>query len=217
MLRLVIFDCDGVLVNSEPVANKIVAQALSDEGWVLTSHQADALFLGMTLPDMVPVIEARLGRPLSPGWCDALVDAVLQAMKTDTTAIPGGIEALLAVTKLGLPWRIASNSSHAEMVVKFACIGASRLVAGRLHSFEDVPRGKPAPDLFFATAVAEGVAPEDCLVIEDSTTGARAAAAAGMRCFGYAPIDGGLALAAVGAIPFTSMFDLPKLIAAIPR
>ena len=217
MLRLVIFDCDGVLVNSEPVANKVVANALSHEGWALTPHQADALFLGMTLPDMVPLIESHLGRPLSPGWCDALVEAVMQAMKTDTSSIPGGIEALRAVTDLGLPWRIASNSSHAEMAVKFACVGASGLVAGRLHSFEDVARGKPAPDLFLAAAAAEGIPPEHCLVIEDSTTGARAAAAAGMKCFGYAPANTGPALAAVGAILFTSMFDLPNLIAALPR
>ena len=126
----------------------------------------------MTLPDMVPVIEAQLGRKLAPGWTDRLVATIKQAMATETVPIPGGLEALHGVTALGLPWRIASNSSHGELLVKFRCIGASDLVAGRLHSFEDVAQGKPAPDLFLATAAAEGVAPENCVVIEDSTTGA---------------------------------------------
>ena len=212
-LRLVIFDCDGVLVNSEPVANRVVAEMLSAEGWAMTPHEADRRFLGMSFPDMAPVIEAQLGRQLDPDWGHRLVATVMRALATETTAIPGAIEALRAVTALGLPWRIASNSSHAEMALKFRCIGMSDLVAGRLHSFEDVVRGKPAPDLFLATAAAENVPAEACVVIEDSNTGARAAAAAGMMCLGF----GGGALRAVGAFPFASMFDLPALIAAAPR
>ena len=101
--------------------------------------------------------------------------------------------------------------------MKFRCIGASDLVAGRLHSFEDVAQGKPAPDLFLATAAAEGVAPENCVVIEDSTTGARAAAAAGMMCLGFVPHAAPTAMQAAGALPFASMFDVPALIAAAPR
>jgi hypothetical protein len=213
-LRLVIFDCDGVLVNSEPVANRVVAEMLTAEGWAMTPHEADRRFLGMSFPDMVPVVEAELGRKLSPAWGHDLVAAVMRALATESRAIPGALEALHAVTALGLPWRIASNSSHAEMALKFRCIGVSDLVAGRLHSFEDVARGKPAPDLFLATAAAEGVPPENCVVIEDSSTGARAAAAAGMMCLGFgtgAQADG---LRSVGAFPFGSMFDLPTLIAA---
>lgn len=212
-LRLVIFDCDGVLVNSEPVANRVVAEMLTAEGWAMTPHEADRRFLGMSFPDMVPVVEAELGRTLAGGWEHRLVSAVMRALATESSPIPGAIEALHAVTALGLPWRIASNSSHGEMALKFSCIGVSDLVAGRLHSFEDVARGKPAPDLFLATAAAEGVAPEACVVIEDSSTGGRAAAAAGMMCLGF----GGEALRSVGAFPFASMHDLPALIAAAPR
>ena len=216
-VKLVIFDCDGVLVDSEPVVNAVVARVLSAEGWAITGEEADRRFLGMTLPDMVPVIEAQLGRKLAPGWTDRLVATIKQAMATETVPIPGGLEALHGVTALGLPWRIASNSSHGELLVKFRCIGASDLVAGRLHSFEDVAQGKPAPDLFLATAAAEGVAPENCVVIEDSTTGARAAAAAGMMCLGFVPHAAPTAMQAAGALPFASMFDVPALIAAAPR
>lgn len=216
-LRLVIFDCDGVLVNSEPVANKVVASMLTAEGWEMTPDEADRRFLGMTLPDMVPLIEAKLGRSLAAGWTQNLVHTIMRAMATDTHPIPGGLEALRAVTALGLPWRIASNSSHGEMAVKFRCIGASDLVAGRLHSFEDVAHGKPAPDLFLSAAAAEGVPPEACVVIEDSTTGARAAAAAGMMCLGFVSHGDPAALRAAGAYSFNSMFDVRGLIAAAPR
>ena len=216
-LRLVIFDCDGVLVDSEPVVDKVVARTLTAEGWPITPAEAGRRFLGMTLPDMVPLIEKQLGRRLASGWTENLVDAIKQTMATDTVPVAGGLEALRGVTALGLPWRIASNSSHGEMQVKFRCVGASDLVAGRLHSFEDVAQGKPAPDLFLAAAAAEGIPPENCVVIEDSTTGARAAAAAGMMCLGFVSHGAPAALQAVGAFTFGSMFDVPALIAAAPR
>ena len=213
-LRLVIFDCDGVLVNSEPVANRVVAEMLTAEGWAMTPHEADRRFLGMSFPDIVPVVEAELGRKLSPRWEHDLVAGVVRALATESVPIPGALEALRAVSALRVPWRIASNSSHDEMAVKFSCIGLTDLVAGRLHSFEDVACGKPAPDLFLAAAAAEGVAPDACVVIEDSSTGARAAVAAGMVCLGLGTGAYAESLRAVGAYPFASMFDVPALIAA---
>ena len=212
-LRLVIFDCDGVLVDSEPHSNRIVAASLSELGWPMTPDQANAAFLGSTLGDMTAMIESWLGRPLPPDWTDTVIASHLRAMAEDLTAIPGAIEALDAITLLGLPWRIASNSAHEEMAVKFATVGLTAKVAGRVHSHRDVARGKPAPDLFLATAAAEGVSPSACVVIEDSVPGARAAAAAGMDCLGYVPHDTGDALRAAGAVPFASMFELPALIA----
>jgi HAD superfamily hydrolase (TIGR01509 family) len=216
-LGLVIFDCDGVLVDSEPVANRVVSVELGLLGWQLTPHEANDTFLGMTLTDMQPVIEARLGRPVPEGWKLLVMQRMIDAMAAEATAIAGAVEALQAVTALGLPWRIASNSSHAEMRVKFGRLGIAEMVEGRVHSHRDVNRGKPAPDLFLATAAAQGVAPADCVVIEDSVTGARAAAAAAMDCLGYAPHANDAPLRAVGAVPFSSMFDLPALLALAPR
>ncbi|MCC6716626.1 MAG: HAD-IA family hydrolase [Acetobacteraceae bacterium] len=213
-LRLVIYDCDGVLVDSEPVANRVVATELTALGWPMTPAEADGHFLGLTFSDMQPVIERHLRRPLSADWKQALVQKVIDAMARDATAIPGAIDALHATTALGLPWRIASNSSHEEMHVKFARLGIRDLVAGRVHSHRDVARGKPAPDLFLAAAAAQGVAPAHCLVIEDSVPGATAAAAAGMPCLGYAAHHDGARLRAIGAVPFGSMHDLPALLAA---
>jgi len=213
-LRLVIYDCDGVLVDSEPVANAVVAAELTALGWAMTAHEADGHFLGLTFTDMQPIIEERLGRVLTPAWKQGLVQKVIDAMAEGVGPIAGAVEALHATTALGLPWRVASNSSHEEMHVKFGRLGIRNLVAGRVHSHRDVARGKPAPDLFLATAAAQGVAPEECLVIEDSVPGATAAAAAGMDCLGYAPHHDGSRLRAVGAVPFRSMFDLPAYLAA---
>jgi HAD superfamily hydrolase (TIGR01509 family) len=213
-LRLVIFDCDGVLVDSEPVANRVVAAALTELGWDMTPEQANDHFLGMSLTNMTPVIEARLGRPVPDGWVASLVATQVAALGREVGPIPGAIAALEGITALGLPWRVASNSSHEEMAVKFGRLNITEMVAGRLHSHRDVARAKPAPDLFLAAAAAEGVAPENCVVIEDSVPGATAASAAGMDCLGYAPHSDGSALRAVGAVPFASMFDLPGLIAA---
>ena len=216
-LGLVIFDCDGVLVDSEPVSNRVVAAQLRALGWTMTADEANSLFLGMTLTDMLPVIEQRLGRPIPAGWREDLMQRLVEAMAVQAEPVAGALEALEGVSALGLPWRVASNSSHAEMRAKFARLGLLSVVAGRMHSHEDVPRGKPAPDLFFAAAAAEGVAASVCLVIEDSQPGVRAAAAAGMDCLAYAPHSDGAALRASGAVPFHSMFDVPGLVAAALR
>lgn len=216
-LRLVIFDCDGVIVDSEPVSNRVVAAELGALGWTMTPAEADRRFLGMTLTDMIPLIERQLGRAVPAGWREHLMHRLVAALAVQAAAVPGAPEALAGVSALGLPWRVASNSSHEEMHAKFTRLGLTEVVAGRLHSHRDVARGKPAPDLFLAAAAAEGVAPAECVVIEDSLTGVRAAVAAGMDCLAYAPRSDGAALRAGGAVPFHSMFDVPGLLAAAPR
>ena len=213
-LLLVIYDCDGVLVDSEPVANRVVAEELTALGWAMTAAEADGHFLGLTFSDMQPIIERRLAQALTEGWKQSLMQKMIEALAEGVEAIPGAVEALHATTGLGLSWRVASNSSHEEMAVKFGRLGIRDLVAGRVHSHRDVARGKPAPDLFLAAAAAAGVAPEHCVVIEDSVPGATAAAAAGMPCLGYAAHHDGSRLRAVGAVPFGSMFELPGLLAA---
>lgn len=216
-LRLVIFDCDGVIADSEGIANRIMARVVTELGWPIAPGDADRLFLGMTLAAVTPIVEAKIGRKLAPGWADHVRDEFITALGRELEPIPGALAALDGVDALGLPWRIASNSTHEEMRVKFARIGILDRVRGRMHSHRDVAAGKPAPDLFLATAAAQGVSPGECVVIEDSTTGARAAAAAGMDCLGYAPHGSAAALRAVGAVTFQSMFDLAHLIALAPR
>ena len=216
-LRLVIFDCDGVLVDSELVANRVTAEVITRNGWPITAEEAERRFIGLKLEAMVPLVEAELGRPLPSDWVAEVTGLLVDTLGRESTPIPHVIPALHAITAMGLPWRVASNSSHAEMDAKFRCIGITDLVTGRIHSYTDVPRGKPAPDLFLAAAAAEAVPPANCIVIEDSVTGVRAAIAAGMPCLGYAPNGHNQPLADAGAVLFHSMADLPDLIAAAPK
>jgi HAD superfamily hydrolase (TIGR01509 family) len=216
-LRLVIFDCDGVLVDSEPVSNRILAEELTELGWPMDTAEATNRFLGVSLQDMAPIIERRVGKKLPARWHADVTERIVRALAQESTAIPGAVEALRALTAMGVRWRVASNSSHPEMAAKFARIGLSELVTGRVHSHTDVARGKPAPDLFLAVAAAEGVDPAECLVIEDSVPGVRAAVAAGMDCLGYAPHSDGALLRAEGAVPFHAMADLPRWIEAARR
>ena len=211
-LRLVIFDCDGVLVDSEGPSSRIVAQEITRLGWAVTAQQCMALFVGHRLSDIPPVIEANLGRPVPPGWVDQLRERLIAALSAEVAAMPGAHAALIATDALGLPYRIASNSSHEEMAVKFSRVGMTDLVKGRLHSARDVARGKPAPDVFLHAAAAAGVPPPACLVIEDSVPGAMAARAAGMACVGLAPYGDNPALRAAGAVLIHSLDELPAII-----
>lgn len=211
-LRLVIFDCDGVLVDSEMIVNRVVAEELTRLGWAMTAEESQERFLGLDLGTMIPLIETELGRRLPPGWEADFVARLIAVLAEEVPVMPGAAEALAATTRLGLPWRIASNSSHAELRAKLGRNGLTELVDGRLHSHHDVAAGKPAPDLFLAAAAAEGVPPETCLVVEDSLPGVRAALAARMTCLGFCPHDDGTALRKTGALLFHTLEELPALL-----
>ena len=215
-LSLVIFDCDGVLIDSEALCDRVVSAELIRQGWNLSPSDCHHEFLGLTFPDIKLAAEAHLRRPLPQDWVDQIVLGVTEVMAAEAEPIPGARQALEATTALGLPYRIASNSSRVEMAAKFDRVGFSALVENRIHSAYDLiargKRGKPDPDLFLEAAAAENVPPDACLVIEDSLAGVRAAAAAGMACLGYSPGNDGAHLRGAGALPFTSMFALPDLL-----
>ena len=211
-LRLVIFDCDGVLVDSEGPSNRLVATEITALGWPMTTEESTRLFVGRRLSDIPPIIEQQLGRPIPSGWVAQLRDKLIDLLSTDLDAMPGAHDALRAVTALGLPYRIASNSSHEEMDAKFHRVDMTDLVHGRTHSARDVRAGKPAPDVFLHAAAAEGIPPAACLVIEDSVPGAQAARAAGMACIGLAPHGDDPALRAAGATLIRSFDELPALL-----
>lgn len=210
---LIIFDCDGVLIDSEGVAAAVIATELSALGWPMTMQQSMDSFLGMSITDMQPLIEARLARKLPPDWRGELASKLVIALSEQAKIIPGAREMLERVTEMGIPWRVASNSSNEEMAVKFARTGLSALTAGRTHAAASViakgGRPKPAPDIFLAAAAAQGVPPANCLVLEDSALGVTGAVAAGMACFGFAPHGGGEPLLAAGARSvFRNLHDL---------
>jgi len=216
-LRLVIFDCDGVLVDSEGPASRVTAREVSALGWPMTQDEALARFMGLRLSDMPALVAAHTGRPVPPGWVTHVRDRLIETLGHEAVAMPGAADALRATAALGLRYRVASNSSHEEMAVKFARTGLAPLVAGRVHSARDVAAGKPAPDVFLAAAAAEGIAPHSCIVVEDSLPGIRGALAAGMACIGLDPHGPGEALRAAGAHPVRALSELPALFRAAMR
>ncbi len=214
--RLVIFDCDGVLVDSEPASSVVVFEEARALGWDVTEAEA-AGFVGLRWSDLQPVFQRHSDVPLGAGWPDHMQARLIAALDGHLRTMPGAAEMLRAVSAMGLPYRVASNSSHEEMAVKFRLAGLEALVAGRVHSARDVGVGKPAPDLFLAAAAAGGVAPEACVVVEDSAPGVRAAVAAGMACIGYAPLGDVFGLASLGAVVVRSLDQVPGLIQAMQR
>ncbi|MBK1656758.1 HAD family hydrolase [Paracraurococcus ruber] len=207
----VLFDCDGVLADSEGLVNRIVAEDLTMRGWRLTAEQAREEFLGLAAPDMLPMIEARVG-PLPARWMHDLSRRIAAAMTAELEPVPGAAMALRAVAAAGLPVAVASNSARAELLAKLDRLGFADIFGDRVLCYEDVPAPKPAPDMYRAAAAACGVPAEACVVVEDSLIGCRAGIAAGCRVLGLTRETDAAVLAAVGAEPFARMEDLPLLL-----
>ncbi len=208
---LIIFDCDGVLIDSELVAARLIAQEMTALGWEMDARESMSCFLGMNIGDMQPMIEARLNRNLHDGWRRELADKLILALGQEAVLIPGADEMLRKVTELGFDWRVASNSSDEEMAVKFSRTGLAALTDGRCVSAASViargGKAKPAPDVFLAAAAHANITPERCIVLEDSRLGTRGAVAAGMTCYGFDPHGDGAALLAEGATAIFRTLD----------
>ncbi|MEZ0168950.1 HAD family hydrolase [Microvirga sp. TS319] len=207
----VLFDCDGVLADSEPLVNRVIAADLTVRGWPMTPDEAGHTFLGTALPDMVPRIEAVVGA-LPADWMTLISHQVAAVMKEEVEPVSGAPEALQAIASHGLPIAVASNSTRLELGTKLHRLGFTSLFSGRVLSFEDVPRPKPWPDIYLAAALACSAEPEDCVVVEDSLPGVRAGIAAGCRVLGFAKELACEQLEAEGAHPFTDMNQLPALL-----
>jgi len=182
----VLFDCDGVLADSEGLVNAIVAEELTALGWPLKAHEAQHAFLGLALPDIRVQISARLGA-VPAGWERALGQRIERELATGLKPIEGAADALAHVAGLGLPMAVCSNSSRLELAMKLEVLRFTGFFGGRVFSFEDVPRPKPAPDLYAAAAAACGMQPGECLVVEDSAPGVAAGLAAGCRVVSLVP------------------------------
>ncbi|MFH5923286.1 HAD family hydrolase [Roseomonas xinghualingensis] len=214
----VLFDCDGVLADSEAVANGAIADDLTERGWPMSMEAAKAVFMGTALPDMIPIIEEHLGRPLPADWSRQIVDRILARYQAgDLDPIPGAQEAVEAVAAAGIPMAIASNSGRDELRTKAGILPFFHHFQGRLLCFEDVARPKPHPDLYIAAAKLCGADPRDCVVVEDSVTGARAGIAAGCRVLGFAHETPAVDLLEAGvAEVFTDHSALPGLLGIAP-
>jgi D-ribulokinase len=216
--ELVIFDCDGVLVDSEVIALGIMRRRLSEAGLRLTDQETRERFLGRRLDSSLLGIETELGAPLPENFRDEFSREILTAFARELKGIEGVPEAIE-----GLRARVcvASSSGHGRLRLSLRAAGYETMFAPNIFSAADVAEGKPSPDLFLHAARVMGVEPKDCLVIEDSVAGVAAGRAAGMIVFGFvgashfSPPDEGADLTASGAeLLFDDMAQLPQLVAA---
>jgi HAD superfamily hydrolase (TIGR01509 family) len=209
---LVIFDCDGVIVDSEPLTHQVLRDDLAARGLDMTVAQVTTQFIGGTMSGVAQKARA-MGAALPPDWVDGFYATLYQRLAQHTPLIAGIEQLLDRLDHAAIPFCIASNGRMAKMDITLGQHPALwARMQGRLFSAQHVPAPKPAPDLFLHAARTLGATPTNCVVIEDSATGARAARNAAMRCFGYAPHDTGAHLSAEGAEPFHHMLALPELL-----
>jgi HAD superfamily hydrolase (TIGR01509 family) len=209
-IDLVIFDCDGVLVDSEVIAVQIDQRMLADLGWHLSIDEVVERFLGTSAATFTATVEEHLGHALPEGF-EAAYEPILHAAFDAELQAVAGIEA--ALDEITLRSCVASSGSHEKIRRTLGHTGLLPRFDGRIYSSSEVPNGKPAPDLFLHAARRMGADPARCVVIEDSRFGVQAARAAGMHAYGYA---GGLTptavLADAGATVFSAMAELPGLL-----
>jgi len=211
---LVIFDCDGVLVDTEPTANRLLVRVLAEDGFHISYDECRRLFVGRTMEAVMAHVEAAIGRPLGAHWPVYIRDETLKAFAEGVQAVAGSRDALHALRAKGVSFCVASSGRFEKMRFTLGATGLLPLVENVLFSAEEVARGKPAPDLFLHAAACMGHAPESCLVIEDSLPGVQAAVAAGMPVIGYAgdPLTDAAALKSEGAHVISDMNALHELI-----
>ena len=215
-VRAVIFDCDGVLVDSEPVSNRVLAEMLSAFGLPMTAEQTVAAFLGRGWTTVSEHVLQEAGRPLPDDFHDRYLDAMFTAFEAELEPVAGVVEALDAidlpscVASSGPPEKIRWTLGHTGLLDRFTQPASSAGTGDRIFSATEVEHGKPAPDLFLHAATTLGWEPADCAVVEDSRAGVEAALAAGMTPFGYAAVTPAAQLD--GALVFTDMAELPALL-----
>jgi HAD superfamily hydrolase (TIGR01509 family) len=217
-IEAVLFDCDGVLVDSEPITNGVLRDMLAELGWQMTPQECFAIFVGHAIIDQAPLIEKHTGKPLTQEWLalfrarrDEALNARLQAVPN----IHSAVKTLHAAT--GGRIAVASGADHEKIILQLTKVDLLPYFAGRTFSGVEQARNKPHPDVYLAAAKALGVPIERCAVIEDTPNGGSAGLASGAVVWGYVPLGefhvAGAALQAVGVQRlFKDMAQLPSLL-----
>lgn len=184
----VVFDCDGVLVDSEPISLEVLRKMLTDLGWEISYNECKHFFIGKSTQEEIQLIENKLNRKLDPEWQQAFILRRNQALRQHVVAIPGIYNCLKAVRKIW-PHHIAcaSAAEKSKILMQLDKVGLTDFFEGHIYSGTHVPRNKPYPDVYLAAAHALGVAPTDCAIIEDSVTGIMAGVASGATVYAYCP------------------------------
>lgn len=209
---LIIFDNDGVLVDSEPISNRLLAAHLTELG-VPTSYE-DSLrdYMGSAMHRIHDLVLERTGRRLPEDFDDVFHARVFAAFERELKPVRGAAEVLGKLAADGVPYCVASSGSHERIRVGHRTTGLDRwFEEGRIFSSQDVGKGKPSPDLFLHAAERMGVAPERCAVVEDSPLGVQAAVAAGMDVYGFTAMTPAERLTGATRL-FAALRELPDLL-----
>ncbi|AWT44717.1 MULTISPECIES: HAD family hydrolase [Streptomyces] len=210
--ELVIFDNDGVLVDSEPISNRHLAAYLTELGHPTTYEESIQDYMGSAMHRIHELVFERTGQRLPEDFDDVFHARVFAAFERELKPVAGVEDVLEKLTEDGVPYCVASSGSHERIRVGHRTTGLDRWFdEGRIFSSQDVGRGKPAPDLFLHAAKEMGVAPERCVVVEDSPLGVQAAVAAGMDVLGFTAMTPVERLQGAGQL-FGSMADLGDLL-----
>lgn len=210
--KLVIFDCDGVLVDSETLSNQVLADNLARYGLHLSFTECMDLFVGDTMAEVRQKAIAR-GADLPADWVTEVYEETYARLRQGVSLVPGVSDLLALLQERGIAFCVASNGSEDKMRITLGQNGLWELFHPHaMFSAHTLKTGKPDPDLFLAAACHFDVQARDCLVVEDSENGAIAAARAGMRCLGFDPHGKGLRLTRHNAEHITTMTQVPHLI-----
>ena len=212
----VLFDCDGVLVDSEPITNGLLRDMLEESGWSLTPAECMRIFVGKAVRDERTLIEARTGQPLTEAWMARFYARRNRRLLAELQPISGAVASVAALhTRLGGRLACASGADLAKVQMQLDMVGLSRYFGSAVFSGHDLPRSKPAPDVYLAAAAHLAVPPAQCLVVEDTPTGVTAGVAAGATVWAYCPdpVQGDALQAAGAERLFTDMALLPTLVA----
>ena len=209
--KLVIFDCDGVLVDSEAIGNRFISEALTLAGIPISAEGALSQFLGGKLTQIKKDAEKKLGFSLPANWVDEIYKKQFSEFRKNLKSISGIEDVLDVLERINTPVCVGSNGPLNKMEVSLGVTKLKDRFLGRIFSADQVENPKPAPDLYLYCADQMGVLPQHCLVIEDSPRGASAGVAAGMSVFGYTGGGDNSALKKVGC---TKTFDTMQEIAA---
>jgi HAD superfamily hydrolase (TIGR01509 family) len=214
----VLFDCDGVLVDSEPITNGVLRDMLAETGWVLSAAECMRLFIGKAVIDERAMIESNTGQPLTESWMQRFRERRNAGLLAGLQAMDGAVPAVAKIYQL-YAGRIAcaSGADRFKVELQLDKCGFMPYFKGNIFSGHELPRSKPFPDVYLAAAAALGADARRCAVVEDSVTGVMAGVAAGATVFGYSPSAAGHdatpALMAAGAVQvLTDMAELPGLL-----
>jgi HAD superfamily hydrolase (TIGR01509 family) len=211
----VLFDCDGVLVDSEPIVNRVLRDMLAERGWALTEEECMRIFVGKMVRDERARIERETGQPLTEDWLADFRARRNAALEQELLVVPNAQAAVHAVhERLDARIACASGADRHKVELQLRKVGLHDYFAGRIFSGHEMPRSKPHPDVYLAAAAALAAEPRRCAVVEDTLTGAAAGLAAGATVFAYVPRGDAEPFQRAGvAAVFTDMAQLPAVLA----